>query len=263
MSGCAEKRSCPNQEEPKRLTFRFTSDASMSNRAAFAVSAIPRFVWLWFLSFTCIVLTFPQIDLWTSSLFFTPGVGFDAKGLWWERIIFHSTGLLLAVVTIGLFGTWSYNRLRHKSLLGLDSRKIGMLIGLLILVPGLLVNVGLKAHIGRARPIQVEQFGGEAQFTPAFIPSEEKGCSFSSGHAAAGFWLVVVAFDLSGGFGGWVCVALLYAVVLSVVRIAAGAHFLSDVVASAFFVWMGWLMLLSFIEPNRAETEPLLALTAR
>ena len=174
----------------------------MSQRSGFAVLIIRVLAWICFLLLVCIVLAFPQTDLWVSSLFFKTGAGFEVNGLWWERIIYHSMGLLVTIVTLGLLGTWLYNRLWHRCLLGLDTPKLSILIGLLVLVPGLLVNWGIKGHIGRARPIQLEQFGGEKRFTPAFVPSDQEGGSFSSGHAATGFWLVAVAFCLSGRFGG-------------------------------------------------------------
>jgi lipid A 4'-phosphatase len=117
-------------------------------------------------------------------------------------------------------------------------------------VPGLLVNLGLKEHVGRARAVNLEQFGGDARFTPAFVPSDEEGGSFSSGHAATGFWVVAVAYSLSGRFGPWAVVALVYAVVLSLARIASGGHFPSDVLASAFFVLMGWFVLCALTRPR-------------
>ncbi len=212
--------------------------------------AIPISVWLWFLVFVTVSLTFPQIDLWVSSLFFTPGVGFEIKGVWWERIIYRSIGYVVTILTLGLIATWLYNRLRHRRLLGLDTRKLGVLIGLLVLVPGLLVNLGLKEHVGRARAVNLEQFGGDARFTPAFVPSDQEGGSFSSGHAATGFWVVAVAYGLSGRFGPWAVVALVYAVVLSLARIASGGHFPSDVLASAFFVLMGWFVLCALTRPR-------------
>ena len=215
--------------------------------------AIPASLWLWFLVFVTVFLAFPEIDLWVSALFYTPGVGFEINGLWWERIIYRSIGYIVTILALGLIGTWLYNRLGHQQLLGLDARKLGVLIGLLILVPGLLVNLGLKEHVGRARAVNLEQFGGEARFTPAFIPSDQGGGSFSSGHAATGFWVVAVAYSLSGRFGTWAVVALAYAVVLSFVRIASGGHFPSDVLASAFFVLMGWFVLGALIRPRREE----------
>jgi membrane-associated phospholipid phosphatase len=56
-----------------------------------------------------------------------------------------------------------------------------------------------------------------------------------------------VAYTLAGRFGLWAWLALLYALLLGLVRIAVGGHFLSDVIASGFFVWIGWFMLAALI----------------
>jgi lipid A 4'-phosphatase len=60
----------------------------------------------------------------------------------------------------------------------------------------LLANTLLKDHWGRARPTQIEAFGGLQRFTPAPLPAAEceRNCAFVSGHAALGFSLVAFGF---------------------------------------------------------------------
>jgi lipid A 4'-phosphatase len=215
------------------------------------ILSVPAPVWIAFLVFVVVSLVSPQIDLRVSSYFYTEGLGFAARGAWWERLLYHSIGYVLTAVGAGLIALWLCSRTRRQCLLRLDGRKLGLLLGLLILVPGLLVHQGLKEHVGRARAVQLEQFGGGEAFTPAFVPSDAGGGSFSSGHAAAGFWLVAVAYALSGGFGIWTLAALMYALALSFARVAAGAHFLSDVVTSGFLVLIGWFVLSGLLGPGR------------
>jgi lipid A 4'-phosphatase len=215
--------------------------------------SVPGPAWIAFLVFVAVSLAFPQIDLQVSSRFYTEGIGFAARGARWERVLYHSIGYTLTAAGIGLIATWLYNRVRRQRLLDLDGRKLTLLLGLLILVPGLLVHQGLKEHVGRARAVQLEQFGGDEAFTPAFVPADAGGGSFSSGHAAAGFWLVAVAYCLSGRFGVWTLVALGYAVALSFARVAAGAHFLSDVITSGFLVLIGWFVLSGLMGGSRTR----------
>jgi lipid A 4'-phosphatase len=129
-------------------------------------------------------------------------------------------------------------------------RRLAFLLLLLALVPGLVVNQVLKEHWGRARPVQLEQFGGSKQFTPAFVLSDQGGGSFSSGHVAAAAWLVAVAAVLSGARSGWTLAAVGYLFATALARIAAGGHFLSDAVTSILLVWLGYLLLRRFLDPH-------------
>ena len=57
---------------------------------------------------------------------------------------------------------------RHKMLM--SGRAVVFLIATMALAPGLLVNVVLKDHWGRPRPIDVKQFGGQYQFMAWWDP---------------------------------------------------------------------------------------------
>ncbi len=107
--------------------------------------------------------------------------------------------------------------------------------------PGLLANAVLKDHWGRARPSQVEAFGGAHRFTPAPLPAAEcpRNCSFVSGHAALGFSLVAFAFLLPPGRSRrrGAAAALGFGALVGLVRIAQGGHFLSDVVWAGLVVF--------------------------
>jgi lipid A 4'-phosphatase len=113
------------------------------------------------------------------------------------------------------------------------------LLASLILGPGLIVNVLLKDHWGRARPLYISQGGGTAHFTPPLIVTDQcqSNCAFSSGHAALGYWLVSVALLAPPAWRGRaVAGALAFGTLIGFTRIAQGAHFLSDVVASGIIV---------------------------
>jgi membrane-associated phospholipid phosphatase len=105
----------------------------------------------------------------------------------------------------------------------------------------------LKDHWGRARPSQIEAFGGTRQFTPAPLPASqcERNCAFVSGHAALAFSVVSFALLLPSGrrrrFA--IAAALGFGGLVGVVRMAAGAHFLSDVVYAGLIVSAtSWLL---------------------
>jgi lipid A 4'-phosphatase len=204
-------------------------------------------------------LAFPEIDLAVSALFAAPGGGFSARGQPWEQFFYGSIDDLLVAVGVGLIGAWAIGRLRRIHAPLVSGRQLTLLLLLLALVPGLLVNQVFKEHWGRARPVQVEQFGGSRQFTPAFVVSDQRGGSFSSGHVAAAAWILAVAVALFGGRSIWSAIAALYLLLMALARIAAGAHFLSDALTSMLLVWIGYLVLQRWIPSAPSSNHALRA----
>ena len=113
-----------------------------------------------------------------------------------------------------------------------------LLLVALILGPLLLTNGVLKSYFGRPRPVQVEAFGGDRPFQPVLVPTFRSGeNSFPSGHAAAGFALILPYFALRRRYPRWAVAALggglLWGGLMGAGRIVQGGHFLSDVLWSA------------------------------
>lgn len=105
----------------------------------------------------------------------------------------------------------------------------------LALGPGLVVNAGLKNHVPRDRPLHTaEVWGAPAPFRPvaAFAGTCARNCSFPSGETAAAFAALAPAL-LAPAPVGVVAAALAFGTGVAALRMAAGAHFLSDVAASA------------------------------
>lgn len=110
----------------------------------------------------------------------------------------------------------------------------------LVLAPGVIVNLLLKAHLGRARPVQVTEFGGTAQFTPAWQISDQcaRNCSFTSGEVSLAATLALCAVVLlwprftPGGRLAMLVTAIGFVLCSALLRIALGRHFLSDAVFS-------------------------------
>jgi len=72
---------------------------------------------------------------------------------------------------------------------------------------------------------------------PFWIISNQNGYSFSSGHTAAAFSLIGFAL-LFKRYKFLMPLILVYATCVSLARMGAGGHFLSDVVTSFFIVWI-------------------------
>ena len=91
--------------------------------------------------------------------------------------------------------------------------------------------------------MDLKRFGGYADFASSwFVSAADVGCCFPSGHAAAGFSLIALAFaGLAMGNrklrSAGLTAALFAGSAFSVVRIAQGAHFLSHNLWSAAIDW--------------------------
>src|SRR5215471_14234958 len=183
----------------------------------------------------------PQIDLVTSGWFYVPGRGF-IWGVWPPVIYLYRAIQWIAWAVLAfaaLAGIWLF--LADRPLWRFDHKALVFLVASIALGPGLLANSLLKDHWGRARPTQIEAFGGAHRFTAAPLPATEcpSNCAFVSGHAALGFSLVAFAFLLPrGGYRRAATVAALgVGAVIGLGRIIQGAHFLSDVVFAGLLVY--------------------------
>lgn len=200
---------------------------------------VPVLLWIALFALADLALAWPGLDLALAGLFHDPVTGFGARGQPWERLAYHSIGPLLTVLGLGLISHWLWVRRRADG----SGRRVAFLLALLLLIPGLLVNQILKDHWGRPRPVQVAEFGGTRAMVPAFVPSAQGGGAFCSGHAAAAAWVVAVAVAMRGARSAWTLLALAYAGLVGFARIAAGAHFASDVLTAFLLVWIGWYLL--------------------
>lgn len=204
----------------------------------------------------------PGLDIAVSSIFHTPADGFwlgnESLPLAY-RNIFNIMSMSLAVMSLIL---WIISYWRGP-VMGIRDRVWGFITLLYILGPGLLVNFLLKSYIGRARPADVDEFGGENSFTPAFQLADQcqNNCSFVSGEgsSATAFFisLLVLSSFVTNKPARYLLVALGFAAALiaASLRVMKGRHFLSDTVFSVLFVsavavLLSWLLLRRKSEPE-------------
>jgi lipid A 4'-phosphatase len=186
-------------------------------------------------SATLLVL-FSGVDIRISRLFYHDG--FYMAHQHWTQLL-HAGVTWVIVASIGLVAAvYAFNRLAARNLWGVDGRKLTYLLLVLALGSGFMVNGMLKDGFGRARPRDITEFGGTAQFTPAFAPSSacDSNCSFSSGDSAGAFYTLALTFAF-GRRRLLTTATVGFGVLVSASRIASGAHFLSDTVVS-FFVML-------------------------
>ncbi|WP_457744975.1 phosphatase PAP2 family protein [Sulfurimonas sp.] len=204
------------------------------------------YMWISFLVLSIIFIIFPQIDISISKPFYD-GTSFYLKGSTFERFFYNSVKVLLPAFTVGTIGIYIYNRIKKTNILNLNTKVLIYILLVLSVAPGLIVNATLKDHWGRARPVQIKEFGGNKTFTPAFILSDQKGHSFSSGHTSAAFAFIGFALLATKRRTFWMSLAISYGILVSIARLIAGGHFFSDIITSFFIVWIVTHMLYKLI----------------
>jgi membrane-associated PAP2 superfamily phosphatase len=140
-----------------------------------------------------------------------------------------------AVIALVLKLAWPFGRML------MPARAAIFLIVTLVLGPGLLVNMTLKEHWPRSRPIDVPQLGGSETFVPWWDPrgSCPRNCSFVAGEGAGAFWTLAPAALVPLpwrplAYAG----AVTFGTAVGVLRIMFGGHFFTDVVFAGIFIFL-------------------------
>lgn len=181
----------------------------------------------------------PDIDLWAAKAFYAGDGRFASSrggGLGFLRwfficLYFSCIGLAIAGIVV--------SRARRQRWLSLGMGQWLFLAACLGAGPGLVANVLLKDQWGRARPNHVVEFGGTKTFSAPLTPSRQcrRNCSFVSGEAASVFIIfyaaALVVPQLSLSFAA---VGTVGGLAAGMVRMAQGAHFLSDVIFAGVFM---------------------------
>jgi lipid A 4'-phosphatase len=222
-----------------------------------------RFILVVLSGYTLLGLLFffvPEIDLRVAALFYTPAKGFLLDGdpaaklvqpmLAW--IIGSIVTICLALLAINNMAR--LNPLKTKIPFRVSNWSVIYLLSALALGPGLVVNGILKEHWGRARPREIVAFGGNKQFTKAFVLSDqcETNCSFVSGEASLGFYGLTFMFIARRRKRKTIASAsLLIGSLIGLLRMSLGAHFLSDVIFAGLFTFLvSYLLYLLLIRPS-------------
>jgi lipid A 4'-phosphatase len=184
----------------------------------------------------------PRLDLAISALFFDPATkDFRVNALLWvqqsraaARVII---GLIVAPSAVALVGKF----LLPKRTMFIKTRVALFLVLTLIFGPGLITNSLLKEHWGRARPIDITEFGGASHFTAWWDPRGDcpNNCSFIAGEPAGAFWTLAPAALAPPQWRALAYgAALAFGVAVGVLRIAGGGHFFTDVVFAGVIMYL-------------------------
>ncbi len=184
---------------------------------------------------SALFITFPDIDLAVSELFYDPATGFAAKHLGMLRTL-REVGSLVPLTVVVLLGATVVLKLVSPLRRSLCPPRLALyFVSLYLLGPALLVNGVLKAVMDRPRPVNVFEFGGASAFLPAWhMGGEVFGHrSFVSGEAALVTCLLPLIAFVPLARRRAVALAIgAFVVMVSMNRVAFGGHFLSDVTIS-------------------------------
>lgn len=177
---------------------------------------------------------FPQLDIAIARLFYDSAAkDFTARSSPLLAVMREAVSWIVAALVAPAVIALALKIARPAARMIVPGRAAIFLVATLVLGPGLLVNVVLKDHWGRPRPVQVTNFGGAEPFVPWWDPRGRcpKNCSFVAGESAGAFWTLAPAAlapppwrPLAYG------AALAFGVLAGLLRMAFGGHFFSDVV---------------------------------
>lgn len=183
------------------------------------------------------------LDLQAAALFLGPNAHNAVFRWWWVELINLYVPAAFRVLLLVAVGGWlwaTFSSTKKNWRLPLAFIVLAGALG-----PGLVVNLGFKDTWQRARPYQVQEFGGTQQFTRATVVADQcdSNCSFVSGHVACGFFLASLMLIDRKRRVLWGIVGVLSGLTIGFSRMSDGAHWLSDVLwAGPITLMTSWLV---------------------
>ncbi len=180
----------------------------------------------------------PDLDLEVARAFYVGSdhfVGQTRAG----TVVRYSAWALPFLVYVGFLAAWVVRKARRRT--APSGRAALFLTMSLAIGPGLLVHAGLKELSHRPRPYDVTAFGGPDAFRPftRFDGACPHNCAFASGETAASTWMLAPASLVPPPWrGAALLAAVAFAATTGALRMAFGAHFLSDVCGGALITML-------------------------
>ena len=199
-----------------------------------------------FILFGTLFLFYPGLDIYFSNLFFNENQFISEKYTIIKvlRVYLKNLMIIISVMSLLILLINFINKKQNMRRL-INQRTKFSLIGLVvgpILGCGIIANLYFKDTWGRARPVHVEEFGGNKIFTPAFLKSDqcEKNCSWISGETSAAFSFTVGTILLKNPL--FFLLNLILGFLVFFCRLSMGGHFFSDnIFAMTFMIYLAIL----------------------
>jgi lipid A 4'-phosphatase len=216
---------------------------------------------------------FPELDLKLAALFYDPATtSFPLKQSWLAAIARDGAMWVAWALALPALAAIVVKLVRPERPMFMPARAAVFLLVTILLSAVVLTNLTFKSYWGRPRPVVVTQFNGPQEFVPYWDPRGTCGrnCSFFSGEGATAFWTYAPAALTPPAWRALAyAAATLFGVTTSVLRMAFGGHFFTDVAAaglvSFLVIWLahGWVYRWPSTRKSDAEIEAALARLAR
>lgn len=211
----------------------------------------PRLFW-WivciFIGLALVPTAWTPFDLQAAALFLGPHGHTEVAQWWWVKLINLYVPAVFRFFLFVALLAWFWASRRAWGLRWRLPLALMVLAG--VLGPGLVVNSVFKDNWLRARPYQVQAFGGTQQFTRAAVITDQcdSNCSFVSGHVACGIFFASLLLVDRRRRVFWGVAGVAAGLTIGFARMADGAHWLSDVLwafpITLLTSWLVWKALL-------------------
>ena len=185
---------------------------------------------------------FPELDLKLAALFFDAAsksfplklnalAAFARDAAMWIAWAFVLPAIVALIVKF----------VRPDRPLLVRGRTVVFLLVTMLLSAGILTNLTFKSYWGRPRPVVVTQFNGPQEFVAWWDPrgSCARNCSFFSGEGATAFWTFAPAALTPPQWRPLAyAAATLFGTATSVLRMAFGGHFFTDVAIAGLVTFL-------------------------
>lgn len=181
----------------------------------------------------------PAVDLEFSRKFYSSDGRFFGEANYAAVFLRHGFITAYAVVCVTVAAGLFLTRDRLKTVFNLRFSQWLFLSLCLATGPGVVANLALKDHWGRARPREIVEFGGLQKFSAAAVPAKEcvRNCSFVCGESSSMFAMFFAgACVWRRRFKALITAGIFAGGAAGLVRMSQGAHFFSDVLFSGIFM---------------------------
>ena len=212
---------------------------SLSLKNVFLVNSL-------FFFFVVFFFKFPEFDIFFSKMFFYEEQFISERFVYIKQLRSFLKNLMIIISIASLFlllSNFIYKKKKKKSFFRMRMKLflLGLIVGPVIGC-GLIANLYFKDTWGRARPINIQEFGGDKIYTQAFVKSDqcERNCSWISGEASAAFSFIAGTIIIKNPI--FFLLNIFFGIIVSFCRIAMGGHFLSDnLFAMIFMIYLAIL----------------------
>lgn len=188
---------------------------------------------------TTLVFWFTDLDQWAAAQFFYPERLHDVwpKQHWWLWKALYAYAFPFTVVA-GIVALLVYLASHLHDDIRSVRRQALYILMVIALGPGVLVNLVVKDHWGRPRPVHTEKFGGEYAYIPPLKLGHTSDKSFVCGHCSVGYAFFALYFLAQNHKLFYLTLTLGLAWTMGFTRMTSGGHYLSDILWSGYLVFL-------------------------